>query len=238
MDKEQIKQIIESNKSFYELVAEEFSPTRKNPWNGWFTLLKIINTKYKNKKEIKVLDLGCGNGRFCAFLSKNLYKKFKYVGVDANHKFLDEASKTCTDGSFFVFDIFMDINNKQFAAEKFNLIVAFGLVHHIPDINFRKEWFKSVKRLLAKDGIFVTAFWNFISDSRFKERALKPENLEENDYFYNWGKNGPKRYFHYYATEEINDISTCAGLNILSEFYADGKTHDLNRYVMLVADEE
>ena len=53
------KQILEKNQKNYNLIAEEFSQTRNFISDNFKNWIK----KYIREKE-KILDWGCGNGRF------------------------------------------------------------------------------------------------------------------------------------------------------------------------------
>ena len=91
MIKEKDKQILELNKKFYQSVAYSFSETRQTPWKGWGKVVEIINDVLKNEK-IKILDLGCGNGRFLEYIKKS-FSNYEYVGMDENEDLLKEAMK-------------------------------------------------------------------------------------------------------------------------------------------------
>ena len=86
MDDKIIKQILDINCHFYESYAKEFSVTRQAPWLGWSQLLTFLSTN-----KMRVLDLGCGNGRFYKFLKCNLKNEFDYQGVDISKNLVKEA---------------------------------------------------------------------------------------------------------------------------------------------------
>ena len=54
------------DRRFYTERAEEFSGTRERPWKGWTGMLARIEPLLP--EEPRVLDIGCGNGRFARFL--------------------------------------------------------------------------------------------------------------------------------------------------------------------------
>lgn len=67
------EQILYLNKKFYQSVAKDFSISRQKDWNGWDRAVQIAKNHLKEplrKKGPKILDLGCGNGRFLKFMIK------------------------------------------------------------------------------------------------------------------------------------------------------------------------
>ena len=63
------------NRRFYETVAIDFDATRQQAWAGWERLLPYLHA------PLSILDIGCGNGRFGAFLAERIGKdRLRYVG--------------------------------------------------------------------------------------------------------------------------------------------------------------
>src|SRR3990167_2127758 len=94
MDKTTAEQIIQLNARFYAEVASSFSQTRQHAWRGWNKIAHVINTGFEPSSTIKVLDMGCGNGRFYGFLSQYKFDPIiEYYGVDYNDQLLQEAKQ-------------------------------------------------------------------------------------------------------------------------------------------------
>jgi SAM-dependent methyltransferase len=76
----------------------------------------------------RVLDLGCGPGRLCAHLPGA-----EYTGVDIDEAYLAQArSRYAASGARFEhWDLSGDC--PPLRAQTFDLIVACGLLHHLPD---------------------------------------------------------------------------------------------------------
>ena len=53
----------------------------------------ILSKLFLTKDNFSVIDYGCGLGHFYAFLLKNGFTNIKYIGIDINNKFIDEAQK-------------------------------------------------------------------------------------------------------------------------------------------------
>ncbi len=65
------KEILKKTKKNYNLISDHFSKTRRIPWDNFKFFFKKIPS------NSKVLDLGCGNGRFSEFLTD-----VDYIGLD------------------------------------------------------------------------------------------------------------------------------------------------------------
>jgi len=211
MNKEPIREILNLNKQYYQLVHEEFSKSRQKPWKGWDRAVNTVKTalevKTGAKKALKTLDLGCGNGRFYEFINLKL-QKTSYLGFDINNDFLTEARKKYPNARFVKKDIFEGLGEIN---KKFDLVVAFGITHHIPDENFRMKWFLKLPKLLSAQGVLILTFWNF---------EKKP-----GDYLLGWN-NLPEaaRYCHQYSKKELAEMITAykkLGLKLIDRFTAD-----------------
>ncbi|MDZ4229466.1 MAG: class I SAM-dependent methyltransferase, partial [Patescibacteria group bacterium] len=79
--------LLKLNRRFYLKTQQYFNRSRQSPWPGWQKLLP-----YLQGQTLKVLDLGCGNGRFGIWLASHY--SIDYVGLDENQYLLDRAAAT------------------------------------------------------------------------------------------------------------------------------------------------
>src|SRR5690606_28455 len=75
------------NLDFYRRQAESFSQSRGKPWRGWDRVLAQLPAR-ASQSTLSVLDVGCGNGRFGAYLEQHLGEPFSYQGLDASSALL------------------------------------------------------------------------------------------------------------------------------------------------------
>ncbi len=250
MNQQTIKKLNQLNKKFYQAIANDFSDTRQYFWQGWNKLIPHIKNLIAKKapsKKISVLDIGCGNGRFALFLHKYFANQFEYLGVDNDKQLLDIAQKQLanqTNIQILQVDLVKQLlTNTLFkqSGKLFDVIVAFGLIHHIPSFALRKKLVKNLEKLLKKDGLLVVSFWQFANDTRFKNRVVEPnlvnidqKNLEKNDFILDWRKGQTAhRYCHFVNQEEAEKLLAGTNLKIEQNFYADGKSGKLNWYLVL-----
>lgn len=84
MDRLTIQRLNAINREFYRITAHEFDQTRGTAWPGWERLLPYLLTPSppaplpriqgsgEQTVSLSVLDVGCGNGRFGAFLHERV----------------------------------------------------------------------------------------------------------------------------------------------------------------------
>jgi len=92
------------------------------------TIIDLI----KIKPRMKILDLGCGEGRWAKVLED---KNIKYVGVDFSKELIAKAKKRNIKG-----DVTFIIKPAQdyISEEKFDLIFLFGLIPYMNDEEIRQ----------------------------------------------------------------------------------------------------
>tara|TARA_B100000965_G_C19444124_1_gene692233 strand:+ start:155 stop:886 length:732 start_codon:yes stop_codon:yes gene_type:complete len=104
-------------------------------------ILKVL--KNKLKKKAKLLDFGCGYGRFKNLFEKKLF--LDYLGVEKENLFLNNLNKK----KFLKFDDFKRI--KKFN-NYFDLIFVWEVLGGFNDKNI-KQIIKILKKKLSKNGI-------------------------------------------------------------------------------------
>ena len=220
MKPETIERLLALNERFYERSAAAFSGTRSAPWPGWDRLLSRFPA------PISVLDLGCGNGRFFAELSRrNLAAD--YLGIDTSSALLQLARAQHPEARFIEADALSPIEGE------FDLVVAFGLLHHLPSFENRRRLMES----LASHRHACVTFWRFEDRPRFQNRMLPwpYEERDAGDHLLAFGEEGP-RYCHHASDEEIRELIAATRMSEIDRYSADGETGDLNLYSVLGAE--
>jgi SAM-dependent methyltransferase len=244
MNSATIRQLDQLNKQFYAQIHQEFAQSRAEPWEGWQQLLEFWPESVKTAVRIKVLDIGCGTGRFGHFLQQET-KPIVYYGIDNSAELLTEAQQKLGGfGSFIQVELVEELLTQEhiFAdiSQTFAVVSMFGVLHHIPSRQLRQKAFCEMAAALQPDGRIWLATWQF-NQPRFAQKYIQPqsvgvspEELEPNDFFLPWDRGGHAvRYCHLTTDEEVADLAKEAGLKFVHQFVADGRTHDLNHYFVL-----
>lgn len=208
MDKEYAEYLLRKTKEDYNLIAEDFSRTREHvPEDRKSLLLQYIFP------GDKILDLGCGNGRFFEIF-ENL--RISYFGVDNSEKMIKMAKNKYPKGNFETASAL----KLPFPINYFDKIFSFAVFHHIPSEDFRLQFLKEAKRVLKPKGILILTVWDLnplkmilIGEWKRTRSFLKYQilkifgisKLDFGDFFIPW-QNFIPRYIHYFTKNEFKKI--------------------------------
>ncbi len=110
----------------------------------------IINTYTSGKKFSNILDVGCGDGSLSHFF---LNESNRLTLVDISQNMLTKAeSKFGGEEVKRVKFICGEIDAQNFQDEKFDLILAVGILAHVPSV---KGMIEKLSSLLSKDGFLI-----------------------------------------------------------------------------------
>jgi SAM-dependent methyltransferase len=237
VNKKTIQQLADINKTFYQTISSEFDATRQKAWDGWLQLLPEI---WKLPQDGRVLDLGCGNGRFGEFLAE--YRPdLKYVGFDQDPHLLKRARQLVPKGNFLEGDILSKIDLGQIEG-KFDLITAIAVLHHLPSFEKRQQVLKNLATKLSSQGLMIFTAWQFLSIEALSKRVLDwgsypdidQNELEPGDYLIDWQRGEHAiRYCHLIDRKEIEALIEPLHYTKVDQFFADGKEGKSNIYVVL-----
>lgn len=235
-----MRRLNQMNRDFYCLTVEDFDESRGRPWPGWRRVLEYLPAAPIS--ALSVLDVGCGNGRFGRFLARNLpapIHAIRYHGLDNNPDLL-----TAARDAFARMDILpdarlevRDIVEHPPDAGLYDLVVAFGVLHHVPGADLRRGLVRALAGRVRAGGLLVVTAWQFWDHARFRERAVAwPADLEREpgDHLLDWRRghaaNTALRYCHHIDESELDGLVAASGLREIARYSADGHTGDINRY--------
>ncbi len=247
------QRLLALNRTFYTAVADEFDGTRRGLPAGW-QALKAYLPLTTGERPIFVLDAGCGNGRFARALEA-FGATYRYVGVDGNADLLTlAAGHTAELGEREIAFIQADLAQPGWsaglgrvpaqdkdAAGKFDLVVCFATLHHLPGYALRLQVVKELTTLLRLNGVLMLSTWQFLTSERFAQKQiawsavnLTAADVEPGDALLPWQQGEfAIRYVHQIDEGEVRRLAQDAGLTVVHSFYADGKEGNLNFYAVL-----
>lgn len=237
--------LIALNREFYETFAGAFAATRRRIQPGIRKILADL------PKKGRWLDLGCGSGALALEWIKQR-RKGLYHGLDFSAGLLLAAEKgleglDLPKGLRVVFDQ-ADLTSAEWAQGlkpgRYDGILAFAVLHHIPGEEQRLQLIKRVHDLLRPGGMFIHSEWQFqFSEKLMKRRlswefiGLSNEDVEPGDTLMDWRyaledqkERVGYRYVHLFTRAELAELAEAAGFRIIDEFESDGEGGRLGLY--------
>lgn len=252
MDSDTINRLIELNRQFYQSFAAPFSETRRRLQPGVRRLLQDV------APQADILDLGCGNAEVLIELRKTGHRGL-YAGVDFSLPLLTIASTPGLDipiivapaadssitmalqeqrSCFFEADLSRNGWDDPLGERKFQIVVGFACLHHIPGESNRAQLLRSVYNRLHPGGSFWLSVWQFLNSVRLKRRlqpwelvGLAPDQVDPGDYLLDWRHGGyGLRYVHSFGAQELTELAEKTGFQVETAFYSDGEGGKLSLY--------
>ncbi len=231
MDFNEAKKIMDLNKRFYDLLADDFSATRVNVWEEFKSL-----SEYWQDGD-SVLDLGCGNGRFYDLVCQP-GKQIKYFGVDNSSRLIELARQKYPQGQF----VLNDGLELPFGENFFNKILCIAVLRHLPGYDLRREFLRQAYRVLKPGGLLIltTAFASWGSRRwvpLLKYSWLKiigKSKVDWGDFYEPWGSGSNKglRYYHNFSAKEIRSLLEDVGFAVESLAFLTRKSGERNIIVV------
>ncbi|HAJ35593.1 MAG TPA: hypothetical protein DCL15_07855 [Chloroflexi bacterium] len=236
------QRLLDLNRHFYATVADEFDRTRQGLPAGMLTLAQMLRTRLP--APARVLDVGCGNGRFArALVQQGL--SGAYLGLDADERLLAlAASQTVELPDLTCRFAVVDLAQPSWTAATdaaYDAVVCLAVLHHFPGYALRRRIVTELTSLLAPGGLLALSTWQFLGSPRFDQKLLAWEEIgltdadvEPGDALLPWnqGKHAV-RYVHHLDLVEVEQLAAACGLVVTNSFRADGKEGNLNLFVLL-----
>ncbi len=208
MREEYARFLLEKTTKDYNLIARDFSRTRENVWPEALFLFEEVLIPGD-----KVLDLGCGNGRWFEVFQK---QGIQYVGIDNSEKLIKIAQEKHSQGNFKVADAF----DLPFSDNSFDKVYSIAVFHQIPSRKFRLKFLEEANRVLRPGGLLILTVWKFHQKETLLLlikytilKLLRKSSLDFGDVFYSWGDK-IKRYYHVFSKRELVNLVKKSKLKI------------------------
>ena len=231
---------------YYGFLFEDFDDFSyyEEPYNLLTKRLKINNFNLNEFKNKKLIDYGCGNGRYTQVFHKLGCKSI--LGVDFSKKNISTANLKNKFKKNVKYKV-MNVNNNSLQSKSFDYVFCNGVLHHNKSI---LRGLKEIRRIMKDDGkciIYLSSTdgikWYFIEAFReiVKNNKVKYEEILNKMIFYNMKKNKIfylldhifAKYNQLTTRREVENLFKKANLKILKFFNRGHKLDDIERSYQL-----
>jgi ubiquinone/menaquinone biosynthesis C-methylase UbiE len=209
MDLDYAHHLLEETRQDYNLIAKNFARTRKELWPE----IKFLFKNYLKEKD-KVLDLGCGNGRWYQLIQKY---NVDYVGVDSSEELIEIARESYPQVKFEIEEALY----LPFSDNYFDKVYSVAVLHNVPSEELRLDFLEEAGRVLKPGGLLILTVWKINQLKQylllFKYTILRligKSKLDPGDVLRSWGKKGVEIYYHFFSKEELTALAKKAGFEV------------------------
>ncbi|MEM8857411.1 MAG: class I SAM-dependent methyltransferase [Chloroflexota bacterium] len=230
-------QLLDLNQTFYDQFSAPWDRSRSVQMHGFTAALPDFPAG-----KLTVLDVGCGNGRFSAFMSEN-QRLASYLGIDFSIGLLEQAKESFGKLPEPVQFQQVDLRKSGFLNNcgNFDLITIHAVLHHIPQQHKRLAIVQELANHLNDGGMLMTSTWQFLDSERQRRKivdwsiiGLSAEDVEEGDYLLTWKRGGVGyRYCCLVDEAQTAELAAKSGLQIVRQYREDGRERNLSLYTLM-----
>ena len=227
MDKDYAIYLLQKTHQDYNLIADQFSSTRRFVWKGFEFLANYV------LPEEKVLDIGCGNGRLM-----QLFREIEidYTGVDTSERLINIAKQIYPNEIFQVAEA-LDL---PLPPSNFDKVFSVAVLHHIPSEKLRLKFFEEARRVMRPEGLLILTVWDlwrrpetfFKVAKFFLLKIFGRSKLDFKDILVPWQKK-TDRYIHCFTKAELKKLVEKSGMKVKETgVLRIPGTHNYNIYIV------
>lgn len=191
-EESRLKRISSLRKSFLKKYYD-YAHLETNPLNDAIcSIPKLFSNKHEVhfKLDGKLLDVGCGNGRYLDGMKK---LGWQTKGVEFN----ENAVAVCNLSGLNVHH--GDLFSANFETNSFDVINVSHVVEHVPN---PKAFFSELARILKKNGTLII-------------KTPNSEALGRQFFNTNWYDNDVPRHIYLFSEKNLNMLASSSGLKII-----------------------
>jgi tRNA (uracil-5-)-methyltransferase TRM9 len=210
-------------KDVYNKIASNFDVTRRYYWKCVKDYIYFNNNNNNNNynniinNKIKILDVGCGNGRYIPLMNN-----FDIYAIDNS----EELLKIVNDKYPFVKTFCNDVTSLNFENNLFDNIISIAVIHHLSTEERRIKMINEIIRVLKPGGTaLITAWSNSIKKDKFN---ILDGN---NNYMIPWN-NQYYRFYHLFDIYEFDKLLEKS--NYYSNIKINKKIYEYDNWCIII----
>jgi len=128
--------------------------------------VNLLFKKSKNLRNKKILDIGCGTGKYTIlFKKKFLCSKKNILGIDIDKDSIKLAKKKG--------GIFKHIEISKLKSNNFSIVTAlFNVINYIKSEEKLKKFFRDIKKIMMEDSIIFFDCMRAVKKGNFKKKKF------------------------------------------------------------------
>ncbi|WP_406660438.1 class I SAM-dependent methyltransferase [Methanolobus sp. ZRKC3] len=176
----------EKNKSHFLAWDEEY---RHVTWGGPRSI-SMVEEFMSSSSSSRLLDAGCGNGRYSLPLSR----KYDVVGIDVSANAISKAQTYIKKSGHDALLLVSTITDLPFSENSFDAVICYGVLQHLLE-HERKQTVDEFRRVLKPGALlFFEAFG--VEDMRYGGEELEKDTFVR--------KGGI--IYHYFSEKELRSL--------------------------------
>lgn len=200
----------------------------------FFVAMEYIKKCIAGRKELDIIDIGAGTGRYSVALAEMGHKvtAVELVNKNVSQIKLKSDKVLAKQGNAL---------NLKFKDNSFDIALLFGPTYHLFTHEDKLKAINEAKRVLKTDGILLIMY--LTNEYAVITYAIKQGNLQkvlsENKLDENFNcVTSEEDLYSYVRLEEINKLKDDAGLQRLNIIGVDGATDYIRPYINKLSDED
>lgn len=157
-------------KAEYRKIAESYDQGRHMLENNVEIWMGLISRYTGSRTGLRILDLGCGTGRFALPMAERLH--YRVVGADSSKEMLEKARGKDVKG--IVEWDFQDAQEMTYHDNTFDAVFMSHLLHHV---DFPLTVIKECRRILNDSGVILIRYGAIDQIRDDVEHTFFPETL-------------------------------------------------------------
>ena len=207
--------------SCYDIIANDFSKTRAYVWKCVKHFIDGTNVDFE---DIRVMEVGCGNGKNLDYLSKHGFTKDAIYSLDSCQVFVNMVRSKGYNCSL---ELAQNID-RLYPSNYFDYLLCIAVIHHLPTEEERIDTITKCITLLKKGGRALFTTWAF--EQSFTDNCgtvfttSKPRSFPNaGDNIVSWNKNKNKN-------DDVSAINDTVHINHKEQINHKNKKVVADRY--------